>query len=44
MQRALDEIQRRYAGRGELLVDYPVGQQSTLAEAIETLTTRKWRG
>jgi len=44
MQRALDEIQRRYAGRGDMLVDYPVGAQSTLAEAIETLTTRKWRG
>ena len=44
MQRALDEIERRYAGRGDMLVDYPVGEQSTLAEAIETLTTRKWRG
>jgi hypothetical protein len=44
MQRALDEIERRYAGRGDMLVDYPVGEQSTLAEAIENLTTRKWRG
>lgn len=38
------EIERRYAGRGDMLVDYPVGEQSTLAEAIENLTTRKWRG
>jgi hypothetical protein len=44
MQRALDEIRRRYAGRGDMLVDYPVGEQSTLAEAIESLTSRKWRG
>ncbi|HET6305258.1 MAG TPA: hypothetical protein VFG80_10815 [Myxococcota bacterium] len=44
MQRALNEIERRYAGRGEMLVDYPVGEQSRLADAIENLTTRKWRG
>lgn len=44
MQRALNEIERRYAGRGEMLVDYPVGEQSRLADAIENLKTRKWRG
>ena len=44
MQRALNEIERRYAGRDEMLVNYPVGEQSRLADAIENLKTRKWRG
>jgi hypothetical protein len=44
MQRALDELESRYAGRGEMLVDYPVGEQSRLADAIENLKNRKWRG
>jgi hypothetical protein len=44
MQRVLDEIERRYADRPDLLVDYPVGEQSTLAEALEILERRKWTG
>jgi hypothetical protein len=44
MQDVLDEIERRFAGREDLLVDYPVGQQHTLAEALEILNRRKWRG
>ena len=44
MQRVLDEIERRFEGRLDLLVDYPVGQQHTLAEALEILNRRKWRG
>ena len=44
MQRSVDEIRRRYVGREEMLVEYPAGQQSTLREALERLTHRKWRG
>jgi hypothetical protein len=44
VQEELDEIDRRFAGRDNLLVDYPVGEQGTLASAIESLRKRKWRG
>ena len=44
LQRVVDEIARRYAGRENMLVDYPIGGQSTLQEALDTLTERKWRG
>ena len=40
----VDEIRRRYEGRAEMMVEYPVGQQSPLGEALEKLTHRKWRG
>ena len=44
MQQTLDELGKRYESRGEMLVEYPVGQQTTLREALETLRDRKWRG
>jgi hypothetical protein len=44
VQRELDELARRYQGRESLLVDYPVGEQSPLGVALETLRRRKWRG
>ena len=44
VQRELDELARRYAGRESLLVDFPVGEQSALGAAIESLRRRKWRG
>ena len=44
VQEALDEVARRFQGRETLLVDYPVGQQSQLGAAIESLRKRKWRG
>jgi hypothetical protein len=44
VQRELDELARRYAGRESLLVDYPVGEQMPLGDAIEALRRRKWRG
>ena len=44
MQDAVNEIRRRYAGREEMLVEYPVGQQSPLGTALEKLMHRKWRG
>jgi hypothetical protein len=33
-ERMLDEIERRYKGRGEMLVGYPIGGESTLKDAV----------
>ena len=44
MQATVNEIRRRYEGREDMMVEYPVGQQSPLGEALEKLTHRKWRG
>ncbi len=44
MQSGVNEIRRRYEGREDMMVEYPVGQQSPLGEALEYLTDRKWRG
>ena len=35
--RMLDEIDRRYKGRGEMLVGYPIGGETTLGEALGRL-------
>lgn len=41
----LDEIERRYKGRGEMLVGYPIGSQSTLREAVKHMRERSsWSG
>jgi len=41
----LDEIERRYKGRGEMLVGYPIGGESTLKDAVKHLRTRSsWKG
>ena len=42
MQRTIDTIEDRYKGRETMLVDYPIGQQSTLQEAIDYVSDRKW--
>lgn len=44
VQRVLDDIRARYEGRGNMLVDYPLGEQSTITQAIEKLKNRKWNG
>lgn len=43
-QEEMDEIVRRYQGRESMLVDWPEGQQTTLGEALDRLSNRKWRG
>ena len=43
-QEVIDDLAERYAGRDNLLVEYPIGGQTTLGEALESLRTRKWRG
>ncbi len=44
VQDSIDQIAERFAGREDMLVDYPVGSQSTLRDALEKLRDRKWRG
>lgn len=38
----LEAIERRYAGREQMLVAYPFGSQSTLREGIDRLRNRDW--
>jgi hypothetical protein len=44
VQRVIDDIELRYAGRESMLVAYPVGEQTTISQALEILKTRKWDG
>lgn len=41
---AMDEIQKRFAGREDMLVAYPVGKQTPLGKALKELRERKWSG
>ncbi len=43
-QRTIEEIERRFKGRENMLVEYPIGGQSTLGEALELARNKKWRG
>lgn len=43
-ERVMDEIERRFQGREDLLVDYPVGEQKPLGQALRQLRDGKWRG
>ena len=44
VQAVLEDVEQRYQGHETMLVEFPVGGQSTLAEAIHELRRRKWRG
>lgn len=44
VQQAIDDIQRRFEGRESMLVEYPVGEQRPLGEALELLRDQKWNG
>lgn len=44
VQEVIDELERRFAGRGSMLVEYPPGGQTTLEDALQILRERKWRG
>jgi hypothetical protein len=39
-RRMLDEIDRRFEGRGEMLVSYPLGSQGTLSDGLAILRER----
>ena len=43
-QYMIDDVTERYAGREEVLVDYPLGKKSTLREALKIVEDQKWRG
>jgi len=42
VQESIDDIQTRFMGRESMLVEYPVGEQRSLGEALEMLRDRKW--
>ena len=42
VQESIDDIEDRYMGRESMLVEYPVGEQRALGEALEMLRERKW--
>lgn len=44
VQSVLQEIERRFPGREAMLVEYPVGGQTTLEQALRIVRQRKWRG
>jgi hypothetical protein len=44
MSEVVETIETRYAGRMQMLVDYPAGQQNELEEALRILSRRKWWG
>jgi len=43
-QAVMDEIEQRFMGREDMLVDYPFGEQRSLGEGLQMLRDRKWRG
>jgi hypothetical protein len=43
-QRVIDELERLYEGREDMLVDYPIGKKTPLEKGLELLGDRKWRG
>jgi hypothetical protein len=44
VQRLIEQIETRFQGRENMVVQYPIGAQGTIAEGLQILRTRKWRG
>lgn len=42
VQESIDDIEDRFEGRESMLVEYPVGEQRALGEALEMLRDQKW--
>lgn len=42
VQQSIEDIETRFEGRESMLVEYPVGEQQSLGEALEVLRERKW--
>lgn len=42
VQQAIDDIQTRFEGREGMLIEYPVGEQRSIGEALELLRDQKW--
>ncbi|MGH0030114.1 MAG: hypothetical protein ACQGVC_10015 [Myxococcota bacterium] len=43
-QSVMDQIEARFQGREDMLVDYPHGTQRSLGEGLQLLSERKWQG
>jgi hypothetical protein len=41
-ERVLDELERRFSHRSDLMVSYPVGKQSALGEAVRIARAPRW--
>lgn len=44
VQHLIEQIETRFHGRENMVVQYPIGAQGTIAEGLQILRTRKWRG
>jgi hypothetical protein len=44
VQQVIEELRERYAGREDMLVEFPIGKQGTLRDGLKRLSERKWRG
>jgi hypothetical protein len=44
VQQVIEELKQRYAGREDMLVEFPIGKQGTLRDGMRRLGERKWRG
>lgn len=42
VQESIDDIEDRFEGRESMLVEYPVGEQRSLGEALDLLRDQKW--
>jgi len=43
-QQVIDDLGRRFKGREDMLIEFPIGHQTTLRQALEILSNGKWRG
>ena len=44
VQRQISEIERRFQGRAQLIVEYPNGHSTTLGEALVAFKAGQWKG
>lgn len=44
VQDTIDDIERRFQGRENLLIEYPIGRQGSLGDGLQILRDRKWKG
>jgi hypothetical protein len=42
VQESIEDLEDRFEGRESMLVEYPVGEQRSLGEALEMLRDQKW--
>jgi hypothetical protein len=42
VQNSIEDIENRFEGRESMLIEYPIGEQRALGEALEMLRDQKW--